>query len=316
MGNEVRTVAGIPTTANFAMIGGASPSSPIIINAALSSIYYLAAGDVVTPIGSGGVTSVAETFTGGLISVAGSPITTSGTLALTVAGTSGGIVYFSSGTTWASSGALTASRIVLGGGAGNAPTVLGSLGTTTTLLHGNAAGAPTFSAVVEADLGLTDITTANVSTSAHGFAPKAPNDATKYLDGTGAYTVPSGGGFTAATQAQMEAATSNTVGVTPLSANWHPGACKAWCKADTAGNMSASWNMTSVTDVGAGQITFNIATDFSSANWAASGFVLDSGIAKLAFFAISQTAGALGCQLGAGLTDPAEGYFFAGFGDQ
>jgi hypothetical protein len=72
--------------------------------------------------GSGGtVTSVAQSFTGGLISVAGSPITTSGTLALTVAGTSGGIPYFSSASTWATSAALTASALVVGGGAGAAP---------------------------------------------------------------------------------------------------------------------------------------------------------------------------------------------------
>ena len=89
----------------------------------------------------GTVTSVS--WTGGIVSVA-TPTTTP---AFTVAGTSGGIPYFSSGTAWASSGALTASRIVLGGGAGAAPTVLGSLGTTTTVLHGNAAGAPTFGAV-------------------------------------------------------------------------------------------------------------------------------------------------------------------------
>lgn len=49
-------------------------------------------------------------------------------------------------------------------------------------------------AVAEGDLNLSDVTTANVSTSKHGFAPKAPNDATKYLDGTGAYSVPAGGG--------------------------------------------------------------------------------------------------------------------------
>ena len=89
----------------------------------------------------GTVTSVS--WTGGIVSVA-TPTTTP---AFTVAGTSGGIPYFSSGTAWASSGTLTASRIVLGGGAGAAPTVLGSLGTTTTVLHGNAAGAPTFGAV-------------------------------------------------------------------------------------------------------------------------------------------------------------------------
>jgi len=72
-------------------------------------------------IGLGTVTSVAQSFTGGLISVAGSPITTSGTLALTVAGTSGGIPYFSSASTWATSAALAASALVLGGGAGAAP---------------------------------------------------------------------------------------------------------------------------------------------------------------------------------------------------
>lgn len=92
------------------------------------------------------VSSVAQSFTGGIVSVAGSPITTSGTLALTVAGTSGGIPYFSSATTWATSGLLTANALVLGGGAGASPTSLGA-GTTTTVLHGNASGAPTFGSV-------------------------------------------------------------------------------------------------------------------------------------------------------------------------
>jgi len=74
--------------------------------------------------GSGTVTSVAQTFTGGIISVAGSPITTTGTLALTVAGTSGGIPYFSSATGWASSAALAANALVVGGGAGVAPSTI------------------------------------------------------------------------------------------------------------------------------------------------------------------------------------------------
>ena len=84
--------------------------------------------------GSGSVTSVAQSFTGGLISVAGSPITTSGTLALTVAGTSGGIPYFSSASTWATSAALAASALVVGGGAGAAPaTITTGTGVTTAL---------------------------------------------------------------------------------------------------------------------------------------------------------------------------------------
>lgn len=65
--------------------------------------------------GSGTVTSVS--FTGGIISVA----TATTTPAFTVAGTSGGIPYFSSASTWATSAALAANAIVIGGGAGAAP---------------------------------------------------------------------------------------------------------------------------------------------------------------------------------------------------
>lgn len=56
----------------------------------------------------------------------------------------------------------------------------------------------------ESAVTFTDITTNNVSTTKHGFAPKAPNDATKYLDGTGAYTVPAGG-VAAASRASYQA---------------------------------------------------------------------------------------------------------------
>jgi hypothetical protein len=93
----------------------------------------------------GTVTSVALTVPG-IFSVGGSPITTSGTLAISAVGTSGGIPYFNSSSALASTAALTANALVLGGGAGGTPTVVGSLGTTTTLLHGNASGAPTFGA--------------------------------------------------------------------------------------------------------------------------------------------------------------------------
>ena len=70
------------------------------------------------PATAGTVTSVG--FTGGLISVA----TATSTPALTVAGTSGGIPYFSSGTTWATSAALVANALVIGGGAGVAPSTV------------------------------------------------------------------------------------------------------------------------------------------------------------------------------------------------
>lgn len=63
--------------------------------------------------------------------------------------------------------------------------------------------AVTSSAVVEADQTLADNTTGNVSTSKHGYAPKAPNDATKYLDGTGAYSLPAGSGGSATWPASL-----------------------------------------------------------------------------------------------------------------
>ena len=47
--------------------------------------------------------------------------------------------------------------------------------------------------VPESALYLSDNTTADVSITKHGLAPKLPNDATKFLDGSGAYSVPTGG---------------------------------------------------------------------------------------------------------------------------
>ena len=48
--------------------------------------------------------------------------------------------------------------------------------------------------ITEAKQLLADNTTNDVSTSKHGYAPKLPNDATKFLNGTGTYSVPAGGG--------------------------------------------------------------------------------------------------------------------------
>lgn len=70
---------------------------------------------------TGTVTSVNASFATGLITVTGGPITTSGSLTFTVAGTSGGIAFFNTATSWSSSAALAAGGVVLGGGAGTTP---------------------------------------------------------------------------------------------------------------------------------------------------------------------------------------------------
>jgi hypothetical protein len=75
---------------------------------------------------NGTVTSVGYTVNGGsttgIFSVSGSPVTTAGSLNLAIAGTSGGVAYFSSSSILSSSGILNTNVLVKGGGAGGAPT--------------------------------------------------------------------------------------------------------------------------------------------------------------------------------------------------
>ena len=75
------------------------------------------------------VQSLGLTFSAGagnILSNSGttSPITTTGTYTLSVAGTSGGIPYFSSTTAWNTSALLAANSFMVGGGAGNAPATI------------------------------------------------------------------------------------------------------------------------------------------------------------------------------------------------
>jgi hypothetical protein len=72
-------------------------------------------------------------------------------------------------------------------------------GSTTTVLHGNAAGNPAFGAVVEADITLANNTTNNVSITKHGFCPIAPNSLTQFLRGDGGWGTPAGTGMSAPT---------------------------------------------------------------------------------------------------------------------
>ena len=148
-------------TSDAPLTGAGTAASHLSMPAATTSVSgYLTSTDWNTfnNKGSGSVTSVS--FTGGIISVA----TATTTPALTVAGTSGGIPYFASGTTWASSGALTQYGVVYGGGAGAAP-VATAAGTTGQVLTATTGGAPTWSTPASGGT----VTSVSV-VSANGFA--------------------------------------------------------------------------------------------------------------------------------------------------
>ena len=163
-----------------------------------------------------------------------------------------------------------------------------------------------------------NITTALTLTSASGTSGDVLTSA-----GSGnapTWTTPSSG-LSAATQAQMETATSNTVAATPSNTQFHPGVAKVWLKAANDGTaINASHNVTSITDDGTGSITVTIATDFSSANYAITTFGAgaNSNLAQLNYVT-AQAAGSFSADcINPNFTnkDPQTAWFFACFGDQ
>jgi hypothetical protein len=100
-------------------------------------------------------------------------------------------------------GALTGGNIIVGD-INNTPAEVSVSGDVTI----SNAGVTTIGGgkVTEAMQVLANNTTQNVSITKHGYAPIAPNDATKFLDGTGAWSTPSGAGDMLATLLNSEVA--------------------------------------------------------------------------------------------------------------
>ena len=74
----------------------------------------------------------------------------------------------------------------------------------------------------------------------------------------------------AATQAQMEAASSTTVYASPGRQQFHPGHPKAWGYVTFSGGvptLAANYGISSVTDTATGRTTMTLTTAFSSANY-------------------------------------------------
>ena len=208
-GNGFKTYLAWGTTGQSAHVINASGALGFSTNlgttpALSGTTGYGTSGQVLTSGGSaaaptwttpttGTVTSVAQSFTGGLISVAGSPITSSGTLALTVAGTSGGIPYFSSTSAWASSSLLTASALMVGGGAGAAPSTI-TTGTGVTTALGVAVGSAGAFVTFNGALGtpssgtLTNCTFPTLNQNTTGTAANVTGTVAVANGGTGATT--------------------------------------------------------------------------------------------------------------------------------
>jgi len=203
------TTTGLPAAGNIAAFSGTTSitaaTAPQVVNlfsgCSDSASQYLASnGTCQTASGSGTVTSVGLTAPG-IFTVSGSPVTGSGTIALLATGTSGGIPYFSSSSALSSSAALIANELLLGGGAGNPPTPLGSLGTTTTVYHGNASGAGSFgsvvlttdvSSVLPAINGGTGIANSNTITLGSNFTTSGTGPLTVTTSGATSVTLPVG----------------------------------------------------------------------------------------------------------------------------
>ena len=127
---------------------------------------------------------------------------------------SGGLLIKTNGTNNASQTVLNlqngAGIVITDNGSGNISIAISSPSDSTKYLDGSAT--PTFKQVRDSDLSLTNITTNNVSTSRHGFAPILPNDATKFLDGTGGFTAPSLG---ATASIQVNGSNVGNAAITP-----------------------------------------------------------------------------------------------------
>lgn len=122
-----------------------------------------------------------------------------------------------------------------------------------------------------------------------------------------------------ATQAQQETGTELAAYVAPGVQQFHPSAAKVWAKIVGAGtSISASYNVTSITDAGVGLVTVTIATDFSSVDYSVVGYIEANAYDEISFVQSgSQAAGSvqLTCAVLNVQTDP-NFYYIACFGDQ
>jgi len=127
------------------------------------------------------------------------------------------------------------------------------------------------------------------------------------------------GSVKVSTQAIMETGTATDAAVLVGHQHFHPGHPKCWGYASGGASpaLVTSYNITSITDEGTGDITFTIGVDFSSANWCSVGTGANTSEGR-AVVVKAKAAGSVRLLYkapGEGATDPDQ-WNFVGFGDQ
>ena len=136
--------------------------------------------------------------------------------------------------------------------------------------------------------------------------------------GDGTWDTPAGT-TAAATQAEMEAASSTTVYVSPGRTKYHPGVAKFWVNFNPDATINGNYNVSSITDNGTGNWTVNLTTAFSStADMCPVGcwyYAAATLMCTIPAYTASTVQFVTQTSTGAGATDP-DDIFVCGFGDQ
>lgn len=188
------------TTPAAETFGAAGATGSAAFAARRDHVHAMPADPTGKPLGLTGATA-ATRYVGATTS--GAPI--SGTFAVgdyiidqsgkvwicTTAGTPGTWTQVSGGLT----NPMTTTGDIIIGNPGSTPARL-AVGGANTVLHGGTT--PAYSAVVEGDLSLSDVTTANATTTAHGLLPKLGGGTTNFLRADGTWAAPPAGSLTTA----------------------------------------------------------------------------------------------------------------------
>ena len=147
----------------------------------------------------------------------------------------------------------------------------------------------------------------------------APGTNTTQIATTAFVTAAVGGGSaSAASQAQQETATATDVYVSPGRQQYHPSAAKFWVMCGVSGNITGSYNVSSVTDGGTGIATVVIANDFTDADYCCVATCKNESAGIMATAIDNNIAGSVDIEVrnsSGTLTDPTK-FNAVGFGDQ